>query len=79
MVLYLVSHLSVVLTLGGNEMSDADNVQNARIRDLENRVNQVENDLSAILAKLDTLTSLGKGLALLAGAALGVDILPMMQ
>tara|TARA_Y100000004_G_scaffold19557_1_gene20120 strand:- start:75 stop:284 length:210 start_codon:yes stop_codon:yes gene_type:complete len=69
----------VVSTLGGNEMSDADNVQNARIRDLENRVNQVENDLSAILAKLDTLTSLGKGLALLAGAALGVDILPMMQ
>jgi len=60
-------------------MSDADNVQNARIRDLENRVNQVENDLSAILAKLDTLTALGKGLALLAGAALGVDILPMMQ
>ena len=54
-------------------------MQNARIRDLENRVNQVENDLSAILAKLDTLTSLGKGLALLAGAALGVDILPMMQ
>tara|TARA_R100000278_G_C5355318_1_gene123293 strand:- start:249 stop:437 length:189 start_codon:yes stop_codon:yes gene_type:complete len=61
------------------KMSDADNVQNARIRDLENRVNQVENDLSAILAKLDTLTALGKGLALLAGAALGVDILPMMQ
>ena len=60
-------------------MSDADNVQNARIRDLENRVNQVENDLSAILAKLDTLTSIAKGLALLAGAALGVDILPMMQ
>tara|TARA_R100000278_G_C5386518_1_gene134474 strand:- start:228 stop:410 length:183 start_codon:yes stop_codon:yes gene_type:complete len=60
-------------------MADADTEQNARIRDLENRVNQVENDLSAILAKLDTLTSLGKGLALLAGAALGVDILPMMQ
>lgn len=79
MVLYLIDYLSVALTLGGNEMSDADNVQNARIRDLENRVNQVENDLSAILAKLDTLTSLGKGLALLAGAALGVDILPMMQ
>tara|TARA_R100000908_G_C3677247_1_gene97520 strand:+ start:481 stop:663 length:183 start_codon:yes stop_codon:yes gene_type:complete len=60
-------------------MSDADNVQNARIRDLESRVNQVENDLSAILAKLDTLTTVAKALALLAGAALGVDILPMMQ
>ena len=55
-----------------------DTEQNARIRDLESRVNQVENDLSAILAKLDTLTSIGKALALLAGAALGVDILPMM-
>lgn len=60
-------------------MSEADNVQNARIRDLENRVNHVENQLSAILAKLDTLTTLGKGLALIAGTALGVDILPMMQ
>ena len=55
-----------------------DTEQNARIRELESRVNQVENDLSAILAKLDTLTSIGKALALLAGAALGVDILPMM-
>jgi len=60
------------------KMSEADNVQNARIRDLENRVNKVENDLSAILAKLDTLTSLGKGLALIAGTALGIDILPLM-
>tara|TARA_R110002012_G_scaffold68169_1_gene177188 strand:+ start:1252 stop:1437 length:186 start_codon:yes stop_codon:yes gene_type:complete len=59
-------------------MSESESVQNARIRDLENRVNQVENDLSAILAKLQTLTTIGKAIALLAGAALGVDVLPMM-
>jgi hypothetical protein len=60
-------------------MSDADNVQNDRLKDLETRVNQVENDLSAILAKLDTLTSIAKGLALIASAAIGVDIIPMMS
>ena len=52
--------------------------QNLRIRDLESRLNTVENDLSAILARLDTLTSIGKGIVLLAGLALGVDVVPMM-
>lgn len=55
-----------------------DDEQNRRIRDLEARVNQVETDLSAILARLDTLTTLGKGLLMLAGLALGVDVVPMM-
>lgn len=55
-----------------------DEEQNRRIRDLESRVNQVETDLSAILARLDTLTTLGKGLLMLAGIALGVDVVPMM-
>jgi hypothetical protein len=59
-------------------LTDTDAVQNDRIRDLEMRINQVENQLSAILAKLETLTSLGKGLAILAGTALGIDILPMV-
>tara|TARA_R110000824_G_scaffold28500_1_gene95679 strand:- start:1219 stop:1404 length:186 start_codon:yes stop_codon:yes gene_type:complete len=59
-------------------MSESESVQNGRIRDLENRVNQIENDLSSILAKLQTLTTIGKAIALLAGAALGVDVLPMM-
>ena len=58
-------------------MSD-DAEQNLRIRELESRVNSVENDLSAILARLDTLTSIGKGIILLAGLALGVDVVPMM-
>ena len=57
---------------------NADDEQNRRIRDVEARVNAVENNLSAVLAKLDTLTSIGKGLAVLAGAAIGIDVLHMM-
>jgi divalent metal cation (Fe/Co/Zn/Cd) transporter len=56
-----------------------DDEQNRRIRDLEGRVNSVESDLAAILARLDTLTSIGKALAILAGAALGMDVLPMLS
>lgn len=52
--------------------------QSQRIQNLEARVNEVENQLSAILARLDTLTSIGKALAVLAGAAIGVDVLPML-
>ena len=52
--------------------------QSQRIQNLENRVNEVENQLSAILARLDTLTSIGKALAVLAGAAIGVYVLPML-
>ena len=52
--------------------------QSSRIQNLENRVNEVENQLSAILARLDTLTSIGKALAMLAGAAIGIDVIPML-
>lgn len=55
-----------------------DKEQSQRIQTLEARVNEVENQLSAILARLDTLTSIGKALAVLAGAAIGVDVLPMI-
>jgi len=55
-----------------------DQEQSQRIQTLEARVNEVENQLSAILARLDTLTSIGKALAVLAGAAIGVDVLPML-
>tara|TARA_R100000329_G_C7598047_1_gene212110 strand:- start:630 stop:821 length:192 start_codon:yes stop_codon:yes gene_type:complete len=55
-----------------------DKEQSQRIQNLEARVNEVENQLSAILARLDTLTSIGKALAVLAGAAIGVDVLPML-
>lgn len=55
-----------------------DQEQSQRIRDLEARVNQTENDVAAILAKLSTLENLAKALMVLAGTALGVDIIPML-
>ncbi len=59
-------------------MSDAESVQNARIRDIETRVNEVENQLASILTRLDTLNSVGKGLLTLLAVVLGVDVVPML-
>jgi archaellum component FlaC len=59
-------------------MSDAESIQNGRIRDLENRVNKVENDLSAILAELSTIKTLAKGLLMAVALSLGVDVSPML-
>ncbi len=59
-------------------MSEAESVQNARIRDIETRVNQVENQLASILTRLDTLNSVGKGLLTLLAVVLGVDVVPML-
>lgn len=52
--------------------------QNRRIRDLEARVSALDVQLAAIIAKLDTLTSIGKALAILAGTAIGVDVIPLL-
>ena len=57
---------------------DMDGEQNKRLREVESRVNQIESDLAAIMARLDTLTSVGRALAILAGAAIGIDVLPMV-
>lgn len=59
-------------------MVDTDREQNSRIRALEDRVNQIENDVSAILAKLDVVQNLLKAVIGVAGLALGIDIVPMM-
>lgn len=59
-------------------MADLDIEQNSRIRGLEDRVNQIENEISAITAKLDVIQQLCKGLMVLAGLALGVDVVPMI-
>lgn len=59
-------------------VSDNEAVQNARIRDIENRVNEVENQLASIITRLDTLNSLGKGLLTLLAVVLGVDVVPML-
>jgi hypothetical protein len=57
---------------------DQDSTQNERIAKLEDRVNVVENDLSAILAKLDLSQQMMKVLLVVAGTALGVDVIPML-
>lgn len=57
---------------------DMDGEQNLRLREVEARVNQMESDMAAIMARLDTLSSIGKALAILAGAAIGIDIMPIL-
>ena len=60
-------------------MADLDLEQNSRIRALENRINDVENNISAIMAQLSMIEKLCKGLFIVAGLALGVDVVPMME
>jgi len=59
-------------------MNEIDNEQSRRIRNVEDRLNELENQFSAITAKLDILQQLCKGLMVLAGVALGVDVIPLM-
>lgn len=56
-----------------------DELQNQRLRDIEKRISVVENHFSAITAELNLIKNLGKGIAIIAGTALGVDILPMLE
>ena len=55
---------------------DMDSEQNLRLREVESRMNSIESDMAAIIARLDTLSSIGKALAILAGTAIGIDIMP---
>lgn len=57
---------------------DTDTEQNKRIRSVEDRINMIENDLAAISAKLEVIQSLSRGVLVVAGLALGIDIVPMM-
>jgi len=59
-------------------MSDLDTEQNKRIRDVESRLNEVENQLSAVLARLDQATNLLKIVGVALGAMIGIDIQGMM-
>lgn len=59
-------------------MSDLDNEQNRRIRDVESRINELENQVSMLLGKLDTTTSMLKVVAIGLGAMLGLDLQGMM-
>ena len=57
---------------------DVDSDQNTRIMKLEERVNETENNVAAIMAKLATLENLAKALMIMVGAAIGIDVVPMM-
>ena len=59
-------------------MSDLDNEQNRRIRDLEGRINEMENQVAAILARLDQATNLLKIVGIGVGAMIGIDIQGLM-
>ena len=52
--------------------------QNQRLRDLEKRMTNFEASVAGLISKIDTLTGVGKAVALLAGAAIGIDVIPMM-
>ena len=59
-------------------MSDLDSEQNRRIRDVEARINEVENQMAAILAKLEQATTLLKIVGIGLGARVGIDIQGMV-
>ena len=58
--------------------NEADDLQNSRIRDLEKRVNNVENELSAIIAELGAIKMLAKGLLMAVCVTLGIDVVPLL-
>tara|TARA_R100000406_G_scaffold85879_1_gene69530 strand:+ start:5132 stop:5311 length:180 start_codon:yes stop_codon:yes gene_type:complete len=59
-------------------MTDLDNEQNRRIRDVESRINELENQVSAILAKLEQAHGLLKVIGIGLGAMVGMDLQGMM-
>ena len=59
-------------------MSALDNEQNRRIRDVEGRLNELENQVSMLLGKLDTTTSMLKVVAIGLGAMVGLDLQGMV-
>ena len=55
-----------------------DDEQNRRLRSVEERVNMLENSLAGISARLEVLQGLSKAVLIVAGLALGIDVVPMM-
>ena len=58
--------------------SELDKSQNRRIEALEKQSILLTTEITAISTKIETLTNIGKVLCIVAGAALGVDVLPML-
>jgi hypothetical protein len=57
---------------------NADEEQNRRIRDMEARINTVENQVSAILAKLEQAHGLLKVVGIGLAAMIGIDLQGMV-
>ena len=60
-------------------MSEADNEQNRRIRDVEARLNNLENQVAALVGRLETMTSMLKVVAIGLGAVVGIDLQGMVM
>lgn len=52
--------------------------QNRRIREVEARLNTLENQVSTLLGRLESMTSIMKVLAVGIGAMVGLDVQGMM-
>lgn len=71
---------------GSVKMTEVDTMQNIALKEqrrdiatLSDRLKVVETTVAAIEARIDTLMSVCKAIAVIAGTALGVDILPMVN
>lgn len=60
-------------------MSDLDSEQNRRIRDVEARLNALENQVAALVGRLETMTSMLKVVAIGLGAVVGIDLQGMVM
>lgn len=62
-------------------MSDdiQDQEQNRRIRDVESRINELENQVALLVGKLDATTAMLKAVAIGVGALVGLDLQGLMM
>ena len=67
--------------LGWNKMTQefVDKEQSKRLDKLEQEVVILKVQLAEILTEMRTLMNIGKVVALVAGAAVGVDVIPMLN
>ena len=60
-------------------MSALDSEQIRRIRDVEARLNALENQVAALVGRLETMTSMLKVVAIGLGAVVGIDLQGMVM
>lgn len=60
-----------------SEDQELNREQNRRLREVEARVNEVENMISGLTARIDTLIQIGKVILLVVGASVGIDVSQM--